>query len=332
MKSDNVKLERFNHLLQGIQEGRNCSGWKETSGNGCGGQDCKISGFGHELLQKAIVQGMPRLMHLKIADHTHPRQSQIAHKIQDLMSDTFVGVTEAVPIQNTVVVEHNGIVKGTPLSQPHALKLLDVLEEAESSGPGDVLAEGAGIEVPGMLLAAHQTMREVDGVADTEMLRRDRLYIGIPFLHVKRPLDFEILAGNPLLPRSGFLDEVKIMSGAAVEYGNFRPVQLNQHIIYTTSQQCGHQMFNGGNRDAVESDAGSQHSIHYMVIVCDDARGTGHVHSAKSDPIVRRRRFQFHGNLCTGMQTYPLTPHFAFGSALSAKFIIHAPFPPRSGR
>src|SRR5690606_23550780 len=92
--------------------------------------------------------------------------------VQDLVLDELVLVAEAVLVEHPVIVQDDGVVHRAAQGQVPLAQELDVLHEAEGTGPADLLDEGGGGEVDlgaGGRLVEDRVV-EVDREADLEAL------------------------------------------------------------------------------------------------------------------------------------------------------------------
>ena len=74
--------------------------------------------MGYQLLQHGLIQKMTGLLNHEMTDNRCPEDSQIPDKIQNLMPDKLVIVSQPVLIDDPEIINDNGIVKGAALGKP----------------------------------------------------------------------------------------------------------------------------------------------------------------------------------------------------------------------
>src|SRR5579863_6772328 len=96
------------------------------------------------------------------ADDRRAGQGEIADGVERLVAHEFVDVAQAFGVEHRVAVESDGIFKRRTKRKAGLPKLLDVADEAEGAGAGNIFTEGRGIEVEGAALATNRRRLEID--------------------------------------------------------------------------------------------------------------------------------------------------------------------------
>lgn len=64
-----------------------------------------------QFLEHTLIQGMAGLVDHEMSDHGATQNSQVAYEVQDFVPDEFILVSKTVFIQNSEVIDDDGIVQ-----------------------------------------------------------------------------------------------------------------------------------------------------------------------------------------------------------------------------
>src|SRR5690606_28899683 len=77
------------------------------------------------------------------------QQVEVTDGIQHLVLDELVLVAQAVLIEDTVVIHHNGVVHTAALGQALGAQILDLVHKAKGAGAAHLLDKGSAGEIHG---------------------------------------------------------------------------------------------------------------------------------------------------------------------------------------
>ena len=90
-------------------------------------------------------------------------QIKIADRVEHLVLDEFVVVTQAVTVEHAVFVEHHGVVQSTAERQTVFAQPFDLLHEAEGAGAGHFTGIGVLGKVDEHFLPGAVDRRVIEG-------------------------------------------------------------------------------------------------------------------------------------------------------------------------
>ena len=88
------------------------------------------------------------------ANDGRTRERQIADRVERLVAHEFIGVTESFRVEDGVAIDGDGILERGAQRVPGPPQSLNVANESESSGAGDIAAKSRRIQVEHPALAA----------------------------------------------------------------------------------------------------------------------------------------------------------------------------------
>ena len=117
-----------------------------------------------------------------------------------------------------------------------------------------------GRQVDGLALAADHRGREIDLDVEAEAaLVGEKLGEGLALRDADGLENLEVAAGDALQRDADLVDGIDEGSRAAVEDRNFRPVDLDEHVVDAEAGKGRHEVFDGGDRARIAvADDGAQ--------------------------------------------------------------------------
>ena len=181
------------------------------------------------------------------------------------MTGAFVGVAQALGIEQALIVEHDGVLEGGTQRVAGAAEARDVIEEAEGAGAADLAAEPLRAELERVALLADDGIDEVDLDLGAEAAGiGPELAEGIADHDGDRLQDLQETADRGLGHDSGLINRGDEGSRAAVHDRNFGTVDFDGGVVHTHTAQGGKNVLSGGNQRAF---AVAQHGGKFG---CDD--------------------------------------------------------------
>src|SRR3546814_11270533 len=80
-------------------------------------------------------------------------RSQVAQRVEDLVTHELVFVAQTVVIEDAVMTKHHGILQRSAAGEAQRTQMLDLLHETEGAGAGDIGLEAARPKLEGGALA-----------------------------------------------------------------------------------------------------------------------------------------------------------------------------------
>ena len=165
-------------------------------------------------------------------------------------------------------------------------------------------------------------MREIDGVGDAEVTRRQGQDRPLAIPDGQGPLHRHRPAGGALRRRPDPSDRLDERRRAAVENGNLRTIDLDAGVVDPQALERGEQVLHGGDGGAVTAERGGE------ARVPDRLGRRGNDLSAEIAPdeeqaVVGGSRENLHAGLRTGVQTNPFDSH----SPTHRSLLIHSWIP-----
>ncbi len=240
----------------------------------------------------------------EFADQTGAQQVQITDGIENLVLHEFVLVTQAVFIEHTGFVHHDGVLNTAAERQIVRAEELDVAHEPEGPCTADFLDEGSAREVHTGSLGATLENRviEIDLEAHLEAVERQEGRALVALLDRHFTLDANELLVGVLLLQAGGLNQEYERPSAAVHDRHFRRGEFDVGVVDPQAGHCRKQMLHSVDLD-VTVDQRRGHGGFANIL---GPRGNLHrrieVGATEHDPGVHRCRFQGEINLLSRMQ------------------------------
>src|ERR1700722_16796973 len=200
--------------------------------------------------QQRVVEPVPGFVTAEFADQAATEQIQIADRIEDLVLDELVLVTQPVLVEHADIVQHDRILERATQRQVVRTQRLQIAHEAAGTSPADLFEERGGREIHrGTLQPAFEyRVIELDLEIDLEALERVKSRPLIAVLHAHALLDAYEALGRGLLLDAGGLQQEHKRSGAAIHDRHLGAVDLDQGIVDAQTREGREQMLDG--RDA----------------------------------------------------------------------------------
>src|SRR5690606_187027 len=121
----------------------------------------------------------------EFADQAGAQQIQVANRIEDLVLDELVFITQAIFVEYMIFVDHDRVLHTAPKRQIVRAEKLDVAHEPEGPRTADFLDEGSAGEIHGGSLSAsaEDRMVEIDLETHLEAVERKEGSPLVPILH-----------------------------------------------------------------------------------------------------------------------------------------------------
>ena len=240
-------------------------------------------------------------------------EGEVTDEVEDLVADELVWETEGAVEDGAGCCrggagDDDGGVVGNAADEAHVAEHGFVFFEAEGAGGGDEVGVGAGFEVAGEGVAA-DGFGEVDGVVDGVAVAgvdADEFVAGGGVLADFDGLeDAEVFALAALAFEAGGEDGGDVGEGAAVEDGDFEVIDFDDDVIDAEADESRQEMLGSLNEDALAHERGG------VGDACDVAAGCGdleivEVRAAEDDAGAGRGRDEAHGDVCAGVEAYPV--------------------------
>ena len=220
------------------------------------------------------------------------------------MAHELVVEAKAVPVHHLLAVDGDGIVERRSAREAGAPQTVDIVDEAEGSRRRNVIDKSAVCELHGLCLSGNHGRIELDLEFDGKAVgghHRDR---GLAVAYGNRLAHANRAALRLLILDTGLLDQRNERRGAAIHRRDLGPIERHHRVIDAHAGECGHQMFDGRDGDAVAvADHGRQPVVHHMREIDGDLAGFQRgIGPADPDAVVRRRGKQGHGDTDTAVQ------------------------------
>src|SRR6478672_200255 len=122
----------------------------------------------HQRRQHRVVELVAAADRAIGAEQRRARERKIADRIKRLVAGKLIGEAQAVRIEQTILVDDEGVVERGTERIARAPKLRHVSHEAEGAGARKFPAEGIRLDVEGHALTPNQRVSEVDLEFNTE--------------------------------------------------------------------------------------------------------------------------------------------------------------------
>src|SRR6202041_586288 len=178
-------------------------------------------------IERHGVELMTRAIGPVEADDWGARERQIADRVERLVAHELVGVAESFRVEDGVAIDGDRILeRGAPrvAAPPQSLNVAD---ESESPGAGDVAAESRRIKIEHPALAANRRRFEVDLDVEPEAaFGGEKFGEAALMIHAHRLDDLEIAAGTPPRGAAHRNDRPDKVHGGAVHDRRLGPIDL----------------------------------------------------------------------------------------------------------
>src|SRR5690554_1573896 len=96
------------------------------------------------------------------------QQVKVTDRIEHLVLDELIVVAQATLVNDTILINHDGIIEATAQGEIIGAQVFKITHEAESPRPGNLLDEGSGREVHHgrLLLLFEDRVVKLDGKRD----------------------------------------------------------------------------------------------------------------------------------------------------------------------
>ena len=237
-------------------------------------------------------------------DDRRADQIEVADQVENLVPDELVLVAQSAVVKDALAADHDGVVERAAQRQAHRAQLVDLLQEAEGAGPGNVLLVARRGDLERPILPRHHRAVEIDLEIDRKTPARHHRG-GAPRVRHRDLLeDLEGAARCVLRGGPGALDEEDEGRGAAVHDRHFRSAQFDDGVVDGAAGQRGHQVLDGARFDVVVTDQGRAQGG--FDDVRPGRRDLGTVHravAAEPNAGIRFGRMQGHVDLDATMET-----------------------------
>ena len=165
------------------------------------------------------------------AEDRHAGKGEIADGVEHLVADEFVGEAEAFRVDDAVFADNHGVIERGAEREAAGPELLDIGQEAEGAGTGDIAAEAFRADVGGEMLAADQRVFEIDLDLDAAAVVRHEFGVRLTDIDAHRLDDLEVADAGGEVRDAGMIDGVDESAGAAIHDRDFRSVDLDVGIV-----------------------------------------------------------------------------------------------------
>src|SRR5690606_14112197 len=94
-----------------------------------------------------VVQRVPGLVALELADQAVTQQIEVANGVEDLVLDELIFVTKTIFIEHIELIDNDGVVHAATQRQVLRTQVFDITHETEGAGATDFLDEGGAGKV-----------------------------------------------------------------------------------------------------------------------------------------------------------------------------------------
>src|ERR1700733_3812667 len=132
------------------------------------------------------------------ANDGRARERQIADRIERLVAHELIDVAEPFGVEEGVAIDGDRILERGAERVAGPPQSLNVADESESSGAGDIAPESRGVQIEHPALTANRRRFEVDLDVEAEAAFGGEEFGETPLMnHADRLDDLEIAAGTP---------------------------------------------------------------------------------------------------------------------------------------
>src|SRR5947207_5310171 len=201
------------------------------------------------------MERMPGLRRGDLADDGTADEREVAEEVEDLVADELVAEAE-VAADHSFVVEHDAVLDRAAARETGGAHLLDVAQETERTGRGNLLEEAVVIEVELQRLPSDHGMAEIDLVLENQAICRGNADAFVAFDDLDRLLDLEDRDLRAEGADAGCVDEVHERERAAVDDRDFGTIDLDVDVGDAAGHDRRQEMLDGADRDVVLTDGG----------------------------------------------------------------------------
>ena len=257
-----------------------------------------------QFLEHPLIQGMAGFVDHEMSDHRASQNSQIADEVQDFVPHEFILVPETVFIQNSEIIDDDGVVQRTAHGQAVGSQRLNISQKAEGSGTTDLFDKILSRETMFIALIPEKRVGEVDGVGYLQLIAGKKGDGTAPVTHLKGfPDDDESLWVVLFLQARAFQEKDK-GTGAPIHDGDLGTVKLHPGVVNAQAEKSRHEVLHGGDFETIVADGRREIGLHHAVELCFDDRVSRNVLPDETDSVVRRRGFENHMDHLPGVKTY----------------------------
>src|SRR5678815_2846636 len=259
---------------------------------------------GEQLAQQFIVQLVPGFVAEERTNQAVTEQIQVADRVEDLVLDELVLVTQAVFVEHAVIVEDDRVVHRTAQREILFAQHFDVAHEAERARAADFLDERGRREVDLGAGSAPGENRvvEVDRETDLEAVERLEPRPLVAVADDDRLLDAHEALRSGLFLDSGRLQQEHERTCAAIHDRHFGRRKIHVCVVDAQAGERREQVLDRGDADAILDQGGRQPGIADILAAGTDFDWFGQVDTTKNDARIDRSGTQRHVNLFTGVK------------------------------
>ncbi|CAH1666511.1 hypothetical protein CHELA41_22832 [Hyphomicrobiales bacterium] len=228
-----------------------------------------VGAIAEELAKNAEIHAMTAAVRAIGSQDGIAGQSEIAHRIQELVAYELVREAKALGVHDAIISNRDSVLQRGAKSEAGFPIPLDVTHEAERARARDLTAEDPFIKVHNLALATDHGMVEIDLYIELEaVVVRTQLRERASLIDADRPQHLHETALGLLGDKAHLKNSLDEARRAAIEDRNLRTVDLDEHVINTQSVEGGHQVLDRRHRAAgLIADDGAELSRGNMQVI-----------------------------------------------------------------
>ncbi|KPX63191.1 Uncharacterized protein ALO39_05539 [Pseudomonas syringae pv. lapsa] len=268
--------------------------------------------------QQTVVQCMPRFETPELTNQAVAQQVEVTDGVEDFVFDEFVLVPQAVFVQYTVLVDHDGVFHAAAECEVVLAQVLDITHEPEGPGTADFLHEGSAGKVHACTLGAvtEDGVIEIDLETDLEPFERHEGSAFTALLHCDFTQDTDEFLRLVLFFQACRLNQEYERACAAVHDRNFGGRELDVGVIDAKASHGREQVFYRVDFDITIDQSGRQSGVTDVFRTRRDLHDGIKVSSAKHNAGIHRCGLEGQVNLLPGVQAYTCGTDNIFQGAL----------------
>src|SRR5690606_10974881 len=155
--------------------------------------------------------------------------------IQNLVFNELVFITQAILIQDSVLIDHDGVIDAATLGQPLGTQIFDFMHKSERSGAIDFLYKRSAGEINrGIQLPAFKNRtREIDSKRNLETIEGQQSRLLVSIGNGCLLFNTNEFFGRVLFLNASGLDKEYKRTGAAIHNRDFIGAYFNDGIVDT---------------------------------------------------------------------------------------------------
>src|SRR5712691_748240 len=216
-----------------------------------------------------VVEGVPPVLAGDVPAERPPQQVEIAHQVEDLVTDELILEAEAV-VEDGALPDHHRVVERAATGEPVLPHRGHVLEEAVGARRRQLVHEGGFGHLEGYDLLADDRMGIVERVGDAEGLRRRDLEPAVAVAHPDGLAYDEGPARGGKQRGAGRVEEIHEWLGAAIEGRHLLRGDVHDQIVDAERGRGRHEVLDGAHADAEGSHRGRRAPIDDMLDISGD--------------------------------------------------------------